>query len=159
MAHNLSSTATLERFPNPGYEVLIDMYWMKDVQVSLSSAKNRYYLPAKALLSACAAIDGYVNVVGSRVDPQWVYLDEESTHIKERLAHIYKNLHRSLDLNRGIWADVLLLFSLREELSRSEGHLSSVSKAVARRYRLPRKTVYDLALRLQKQMTADGLDE
>ena len=93
---------------------------MKDAQVNLSTDKSLYYLPAKALLSACMAIDGYVNVVGSRVDPHWVNLDEESTHIKERLIRIYKNLGRPLDINRGIWEDVLLLFSLREELSHFE---------------------------------------
>ena len=120
MAQNFSSTATLERSPSPGYEVLKDIYWMEDAQGNLSTEQTRYYLPAKALLSACMAIDVYVNVVGSRVDPRWVAIDEESTHIKERLTRIYKNLHRPLDLNRGIWEDVLLLFSLSEELSQFE---------------------------------------
>jgi 16S rRNA (cytidine1402-2'-O)-methyltransferase len=48
--------------------------------------------------------------------------------------------------------------ALREALSRPEAHLSSVSKAMARHYRLPRKTVYDLALQIQKQMAAQGRD-
>jgi len=120
MTQNFSSTATLERSPSSGYEILKNIYWMKDAQVNLSTEQTRYYLPAKALLSACMAIDGYINVVGSRVDPRWVTINEESTHIKERLARIYQNLHRPLDLNRGIWEDVLLLFSLREELSHFE---------------------------------------
>jgi hypothetical protein len=120
MVQNFSSTATVERSPSTGYEVLKDIYWMKDAQANLSTDMGSYYLPAKALLSACMAIDAYVNVVGSRVDPRWVTIDEESTHIRERLARIYRNLHRSLDLNRGIWDDVLLLFSLREELSQFE---------------------------------------
>ena len=66
------------------------------------------------------AIDGYVNVVGSRVDSQWEYIDEASAPIKERLIRIYKNLNRPLDLNRGIWEDVLLIFSLREDINRYE---------------------------------------
>ena len=119
MSQNFSTTI-LERSPSPGYTVLKDIYWMKDAQVNLSSHKTLYYLPAKALLSACLAIESYINVVGSRVDPQWVNLDEETTPIKERLIRIYKKLNRPLDLNRGIWDDVLLLFSLREELSHYE---------------------------------------
>jgi hypothetical protein len=93
---------------------------MKDAQVTTSSEKTRYYLPAKALLSACLAIDGYINVVGSRVDPQWKHLEEEATPIKERLARIYECLNKPLDLNRGVWGDVLLLFSLREDISQYE---------------------------------------
>ena len=120
MTQNFSSTTTLERSPSPGYAVLKDIYWMKDAQITLASEKTRYYLPAKALLSACLAIESYINVVGSRVDPQWVTIDEGSTHIKERLMRIYKSLNRPLDLNRGIWDDVLLLFSLREDLSHFE---------------------------------------
>lgn len=143
MAQNNSSTTTLERSPNPGYEVLKDIYWMKEAQVNLPSEKTRYYLPAKALLSACLAIDVYVNVVGSRVDPQWVTIDEEFTHIKERITRIYKNLNRPLDLNRGIWEDVLLLFSLREELSQfelasiygmQEGVVPAIFKVVEQKY-------------------------
>ena len=120
MTQNFSSTATLERTQNPGYEYLMGIYWMKDAQGTIASEKTRYYLPAKALLSACLAIDGYVNVVGSKVDPHWEHLNEESTPIRERLTSIYANLELPLDLDRGIWADVLLLFSLREELNRYE---------------------------------------
>ena len=120
MTQNLSSTATLEKLQNPGYEVLKDIYWMKAAQGNLTSEKTRYYLPAKALLSACMAIDGYVNVVGSRVDPHWESINEEFAPIKDRLIRIYENLNRPLDLNRGIWEDVLLLFSLREDIRRYE---------------------------------------
>ena len=120
MTQNLSSTTTLESLQNPGYEVLKDIYWMKAAQGNLASEKTRYYLPAKALLSACMAIDGYVNVVGSRVDPHWESINEEFAPIRDRLIRIYENLNRPLDLNRGIWEDVLLLFSLREDIRRYE---------------------------------------
>jgi hypothetical protein len=120
MTQTLSSITTLGRFHNPGYEYLMGIYWMKDAQGAIASGKTRYYLPAKALLSACLAIDGYVNVVGSKVDPQWKHLEEDFTPIKERLARIYESLNRPLDLNRGVWADVLLLFSLREDISQFE---------------------------------------
>ena len=132
MTQNLSSTATLERSQNPGYEVLKDIYWMKAAQGNLASEKTRYYLPAKALLSACMAIDGYVNVVGSRVDPHWESINEESTSIKERLTRIYECLNRPLDFNRGIWEDVLLIFSLREDINRYElASIYGMQEAVA----------------------------
>jgi hypothetical protein len=119
MAQNFAPT-TLERFQNPGYEYLMGVYWMKEAQVSLSSEKTRYYLPAKALLRACLAIDSYVNVAGSKIDPHWDTLHEEFIPLQERLTRIYKNLNLPLDLNKGIWEDVLLLFGLRDELSHFE---------------------------------------
>ena len=96
------------------------IYWMKEAQVVHSSEQTRYYLPAKAVLRACLAIDSYLNVVGSKVDPQWEQVDEDATPIKERLARIYTCLKRSFEVDRNVWDDVLLLFSLREELSRYE---------------------------------------
>jgi hypothetical protein len=96
------------------------IYWMKEAQVVLSSEQTRYYLPAKAVLRACLAIDSYLNVAGSKIDPQWEQIDEEATPIKERLVRIYACLKRSFEVDRNVWDDVLLLFSLREELSRYE---------------------------------------
>lgn len=110
----------LEQFQSPGYEYLMGVYWMKEAQVSLSSEKTRFYLPAKALLRACLAIDSYVNVTGSKVDPHWDTLNEETIPLQERLTRIYKNLTWPMNLNKGIWEDVQLLFSLREELSHFE---------------------------------------
>jgi hypothetical protein len=117
MIQNFASTTLVQ---NPGYEYLMGVYWMKEAQVSLSSEKTRYYLPAKALVRACLAIDSYVNVVGSKVDPHWDTLHEESIPLQERLTRIYQNLNWPLDLNKGIWEDVLVLFGLRDELSRFE---------------------------------------
>ncbi|MFL7868372.1 MAG: hypothetical protein AB8I58_06060 [Anaerolineales bacterium] len=117
MIQNFASTTLVQ---NPGYEYLMGVYWMKEAQVSLSSEKTRYYLPAKALVRACLAIDSYINVVGSKVDPHWDTLHEESIPLQERLTRIYQNLNWPLDLNKGIWEDVLVLFGLRDELSRFE---------------------------------------
>ena len=120
MTQNLASTTIPTRFHNPGYEYLMGIYWMKETQVILASEKTRYYLPAKAILRACLAIDSYVNFLGSKVDPQWETIDEESTSIADRLTRIFKNVNQPFDFNHGIWEDVLLLFSLREDLSRYE---------------------------------------
>jgi len=111
---------TQGRFHNPGYTYLMGIYWMKESQVYLSSEETRFYLPAKALLRACLAIDSYVNVLGSKVDPDWESIDEASTHIKDRLTRIFNNLGKPIDFNRGIWENVLLLFSLREDLEQFE---------------------------------------
>jgi hypothetical protein len=116
----IQSFAPTTLVQNPGYEYLMGVYWMKEAQVSLSSEKTRYYLPAKALLRACLAIDSYVNVVGSRMDPHWDTLNEESIPLQERLTRIYQNLNWPLDLNKNVWEDVLLLFGLRDELSHFE---------------------------------------
>jgi len=116
MEQNISSPITFKRSPNYGYEYLTSIYWMKDVHVNTSSDKILYYLPAKAVLSACMAIDGYVNVVGCKVDPHWIRMNEETTPIKERLLRIYTSLNLPLILDQGIWAKVLSLFDLREKL-------------------------------------------
>jgi hypothetical protein len=117
MEQNITSPKTLKLSQNYGYEYLTSIYWMKDVQVTASSEKTLYYLPAKAVLSACMAIDGYVNMVGCKVDPRWIPMDEEKTSIKERLLRIYTKLNLPLALDQGIWADVLALYDLREKLS------------------------------------------
>ena len=120
MTQNFAPTTTLRRFQNPGYEYLLGIHWMKEAQVMLSSEQTRYYLPAKAILRACLAIDSYVNVVGSKVDPLSEHIYEETTPIKERMARIYTSLKRSFELDRNMWEDVFLLFSMRQELSRFE---------------------------------------
>lgn len=120
MTQNLTPSTTLGRFQNPGYEYLMGIYWMKEAQVMLSSERTRYYLPAKAVLRACLAIDSYVNVVGSKVDPLSEHIYEETTPIKERIARIYTSLRRSLEPDQSLWEDVFLLFSMRNELSRFE---------------------------------------
>ena len=108
---------TLKRSQNDGYEYLTSIYWMKDVQVKTPSEEILYYLPAKAVLAACLAIEGYVNVVGCKVDPQWIRMDTENTSIMDCLLRIYTKLNQPLVLDQGIWADVLTLFDLREKLS------------------------------------------
>jgi hypothetical protein len=132
-----------ERFQSPGYEYLMGVYWMKEAQVSLSSEKTRYYLPAKALLRACQAIDSYVNVVGSKVDPHWDSNKEEIIPIQERLISICNNLNWPADLNKGVWEDVLLLFRLRDELDHfeltniygmSEAEVPEIFKEIERNY-------------------------
>jgi hypothetical protein len=120
MTQNFAPTTTLGRFYNPGYEYLMGIYWMKEAQVVLSSEATRYYLPAKAVLRACLAIDGYVNDMGRKVDPDWETIDEETTPIKERLTRINKNLKQPIDLNQTIWKETLLFFRLREQLNRFE---------------------------------------
>ena len=120
MTQNFASTTTVGRFYNPGYEYLMGIYWMKEAQVVLSSDDTRYYLPAKAVLRACLAIDGYVNGMGRKVDPEWETINEETTPVKERLARINNNLEQPFNLNQVIWKDVILLFDLQEQLSRFE---------------------------------------
>ena len=117
MTQNISSSITLERSQNYGAEYLTRIDWMKDVWSNTSSEKTLCYLSAKAVLSACMMIGGFINMVGCKVDPQWTQMNKETTPIKERLLRIYKKLNLPLILDKGIWADVLLLFNLREKLN------------------------------------------
>lgn len=115
MAYNFSSIPIQQPI---GYGYLLGLYWMKEAQALTSPDKVHYYMPAKALLSACLAISKYVNVVGNKVDPHWKEFHRDTAPIKERLAHIYENLGLPLDFTQAPWKDVLLLFVLREELNR-----------------------------------------
>jgi hypothetical protein len=91
---------------------------MKEAQALTTPDKVHYYMPAKALLSACLAISKYINVVGNKVDPHWKEFNRDTAPIKERLTHIYETLGLPLDFTQAPWKDVLLLFVLREELNR-----------------------------------------
>jgi len=115
MAYNFSSIPIQQPI---GYGYLLGLYWMKEAQAVTSPDKANYYLPAKALLSACLAISKYVNVVGDKVDPHWKETNKDTAPIKERLAHIHQSLDLPLNFRQAPWKDVLLLFVLREELNR-----------------------------------------
>ena len=115
MAYNYSSIPLQQPV---GYGYLLGLYWMKEAQALTTPDKAHYYLPAKALLSACLAISKYVNVVGNKVDPHWKEFNRDTTPIKDRLTHIFETLGLPLDLTQAPWKDVLLLFVLREELNR-----------------------------------------
>ena len=117
MVQNISSSITFNRSQNYGSEYPTETDWMKDVWANTSSEKTLCYLSAKAVLSACMRIGGFINMVGCKVDPQWIHMNKEATPIKERLLRIYEKLNLPLTLDQGIWADVLLLFYLREKLS------------------------------------------
>ena len=51
-------------------------------------------------------------------------------------------------------SDADLADALRDALARPGAHLSSLSKAFAQQYNLPRKTVYEMALTIQKETDA-----
>ena len=140
----ISTTTQLqEDTKNPGYSYLLDIYWMRDAQAVASPEKTRYYLPAKALLNACSAIDGYINVVGNMVDPQWKEIDEETAPIKTRLFRIFRCLGLPLELKQDLWENVLLLFILSEKINQhkltdvydaKEENVPNVFKLVAQNY-------------------------
>jgi 16S rRNA (cytidine1402-2'-O)-methyltransferase len=54
------------------------------------------------------------------------------------------------------FSDADLAGALRDALARPGAHLSSLSKTFARKYRLPRKTVYEMALTIQKESDASA---
>lgn len=115
MAYNYSPISIQQPI---GYGYLLGLYWMKEAQALTSPDKVHYYMPAKALLSACLAISKYINVVGNKVDPYWKEFNRDTAPIKERISYIYESLELPLDFRQAPWKDVLLLFVLREELNR-----------------------------------------
>lgn len=120
MLEDYTQNLTYGSLQPSGYEFLKLIYWMKDAQTDATSAKRSpYSLPVKALLSACLAIEGYVNVIGCRLDPDWEDLDEEDTSIQERVARIFKKIEQPISFDKGVWKDVCDLFILRAELIRT----------------------------------------
>lgn len=75
-----------------------------------------YLIPTIALLAGCCAIEGYINMVGQKVDPNWVEFDKGPVPIKDRIARLYGCVGEKADFSRGIWQRVLKLFKTRNEL-------------------------------------------
>ena len=108
-----TSNPTDGQFNNPGYEYLKLIYLMKDAQVYDSSqSTSPHFLPLLALQSARLAIEGYIDLVGRKIEPTWDETDYESASIKKRIAHIYKKTGKPVDFKKGIWKEALTLFDM-----------------------------------------------
>jgi len=132
MLQNFSSNSTLGRFQNHGYEYLSSIYRMKEEHDLLSSRGiTPYIMPVKVLVVACLAIEEYINVAGFRVDPEWKEFDHETESIKDRIAHIYMLIGKTVNLDTGIWRDVLGLFETEKLLKRySRGFVRYYEKEI-----------------------------
>jgi len=102
---------------NPGYDFKRLVYWMNTPN---EGEKNihiaAYFIPVIALLGACFSLEGYINMVGQHVVPDWSEFDKGPIPVKDRLKKIYFQLDKPLDCSHGIWQKVLSLFRMRVKL-------------------------------------------
>ena len=111
MEQTLTSTSHLGRFQNQGYEYLSSIYRMKEEHDQLSSRGiTPFIMPVKVLSVACLAIEEYLNVAGFRIDSNWEEFDHEVEPVRGRIERIFSLLEKPVNLEAGIWKDVLDLF-------------------------------------------------
>ncbi len=102
---------------NPGYDFLRLLHWMAEANPDDPNLPFAPYLiPTVAILGACCAIEGYINMVGQKVDSGWAEFDKGPVAIKKRIARIYSAVGKHADFSRDIWQQVLDLFEARIEL-------------------------------------------
>jgi len=113
MEHNITPTPHLGRFQNQGYEYLSSIYRMKEEHDQLSSRGiTPFIMPVKVLSVACLAIEEYLNVAGFRIDSNWEEFDHTTEPVRERIERIFNLLEKPVNLETGIWKDVLELFEM-----------------------------------------------
>jgi len=125
-----------ELIHNPGYDFRRLIYWMKDMEMDEKDENTPiapHFIPILALIGAYFAIEGYINMVGQHVDPNWENFEKGPISVKKRLDRIYSMLGKKLDSGHGIWQQVLDLFKSRIELA----HPMYVSKTEIRNTEIP----------------------
>jgi hypothetical protein len=103
---------------NPGYDFLRLIDWMQESESNPSaSIIAPYFFPVLALLGACFAIEGYVSMVGQKLDADWEEFDKGRVTFKQKIKKIYSMLDRSIDFEKGIWQRANLMFNKRGKLA------------------------------------------
>lgn len=92
-----------------------------------------YLIPAVTVLGACCAIEGYINMIGKLVDPEWDEFDKGPIPIKDRINRIFEKIGKKADFSQGTLQRTLKLFKCRTELA----HPQYVSKEEDRSAPLP----------------------
>jgi hypothetical protein len=104
-------------YHNPGYDFRRLVMWMEEAPVDDPNLPFAPYLiPTVALLAACCAFEGYLNMVGQHVDKDWAQFAKGRVTVKERIARVYDRVSRTADFGQGIWQRVLELFDTRGAL-------------------------------------------
>jgi hypothetical protein len=103
---------------NPGYDFLRLVYWMKEIKADDPNLPFAPYLITTiSVISACCGIEGFINMVGQKIDKAWdIFEDEERPTIKERLSRIYTMIGKSINFGQGNWQKVIELFKTRNML-------------------------------------------
>ena len=143
MEQTLTSTSHLGRFQNQGYEYLSSIYRMKEEHDQLSSRGiTPFIMPVKVLSVACLAIEEYLNVAGFRIDSNWEEFDHEVEPVRGRIERIFSLLEKPVNLEAGIWKDVLDLFETERLIKQDslglvnyhDKEIPSIVKETVRKY-------------------------
>ena len=99
---------------NPGIDFLRLLDWIDEIDPNDPSLPfGPYLIETIAVISGCCAFEGFVNMVGQKIDQSWENFEKGPISIKKRLEHIYETSHTQVDFSEGIWQEVLELFQMR----------------------------------------------
>ncbi|NET39794.1 MAG: hypothetical protein F6K19_48865 [Cyanothece sp. SIO1E1] len=102
---------------NPGYDFLRLSRWMESADPENPDLPFApYMIPVIGVLAACCAIEGYVNMVGQKIDTNWNEFDKGPVPIKKCIQRIYEIVDKQADFGQGVWQQVSQLFKARIQL-------------------------------------------
>jgi|SRR5213596_1693112 len=123
---------------NPGYDFMRLAKWLEKADPANENLPFAPYLIAPlALIAACCSIEGYINMIGLRVDNDWVSFDKGPVPIRKRIERIYESVGKTPDFGKDILQKGLSLFQMRVALV----HPRYVSKSEVRDSDIP--TAFD----------------
>ena len=138
MAHSKHRRTEHTLIHNPGYDFRRLLNWISEADANNPDLPFApYFLPVIGILAACCAIEGYVNMVGQKVDPSWAKFDKGPMPIRDRISRVYYCVGKKPLFSKGVWNKALSLFKMRNELV----HPKYVQKAEKRKI----KTIFQTA--------------
>jgi hypothetical protein len=104
---------------NPGYDFLRLLSWLEEADPENPSLPfAAYFLPVLSILAGTCAIEGYVSMVGQRLDSKWASFNTgcKPISMKDRLEKAYKAAQKTVDFESPVWKDAFALFKMRNDL-------------------------------------------
>jgi hypothetical protein len=102
---------------NPGYDFLRLVNWLSETDVKNPNLPfAAYMVPVVSLISACCAIEAYINMIGQHIDPDWAQFEKGPITIKERISRIYERLGKTPEFGQGVFHNTIALFKMRIDL-------------------------------------------
>ena len=103
---------------NPGYDFRRMLLFLKNADQGVTNPQILpYFVPIVAALCGCAAIEGYINAVACRTDPNWIGEARGFESIKSKISRLYALKSRPVDFRDRVFKDVLDLFSWRKKFA------------------------------------------
>ena len=102
---------------NPGYDFMRLAKWLEKADPTNANLPFApYFISPMALIAACCAIEGYINMIGLHVDNDWASFDKGPVTIRKRIERIYVSVGKTPDFGKGILQKCLDLFQMRVAL-------------------------------------------